>query len=554
MAYNADPNNPDENEQKKTNPNNDVSTAAPGAGSVGVGGANGPGAPMSEGANQGAAAPSGGNRFVNLQKYLNANQGAGANMANQIGQKVGEQGEEVNKTIAQNNTLVGGQLDAEKNRIAQASGFAQQVAADPTQIAGNADQLGQFQKLYAGQTGVGNIQNAAAQGFGNAQTQLGQFQQTADMTGNEAGRFDLLRQTLGRPTYTQGQQKLDQLLVQSGGNGILGNLQKNAANQTKAAGSNLAASQAEINAGLQQRTAEALAAQQALTGAVGSLDQTAMGGAKESGAFGSLQDSLRAKQQDFINQANTQKTDLTSQIAEAQRTGTMSQALADKLGLANGQKLYGVDLSAVVNPQFQPGTVTEQSVANDVDLARYKALAQLSGTNPNYLNAGAIGGAQGPQISTDSLNQQMTAAKQHEQDVLQEIANNRLGSLGFNEAMTGMRGMQGYQQQDIDTILAQQAEARKLNPDAQLDDETQARLNKLQSSNAALSRYGILNPNMSEEDILRTAYKNRADIGTGLSGEAVNANNGYWWQPLYDLMQRSDYYNKINPDRVVKIQ
>src|SRR5579872_2309963 len=109
------------NQQDSTNPANpgvgntsSAGSVAPVSGTGGPMGA-GPVAPVSSGP---TASSSG--QFTNLQKYISANQGAGQNMANQISGRAENQATTANNNINQANTMIGSQLDAEKNRIANA--------------------------------------------------------------------------------------------------------------------------------------------------------------------------------------------------------------------------------------------------------------------------------------------------------------------------------------------------------------------------------------------------------------------------------------------------
>lgn len=402
MAINASPYNPND----PANPNNNVGvnpTGTPsitGAGGVGIGAPQGVGAPGSSGAVQGSNAPAGSGQFVNLQKYLDANAGAGAAMAGQIAQKGQNQADTIGNTINQANTTVGSQLDAEKNRIAQATGFANQTQQDPLKMFGGynpttgyADQTGfnQYQQLLKGTTNAQDLTNQITQAFNPAQSQLNDFQTYANQAGNEAGRFQLLQQAMGRPTYTPGQQKLDQLLLQNDNTGALNSLQQNLANQASTAQNALNTSQQNLNTGISSLTPAALSAQQQLKGAVGTISNP---GDVGTGALGALQQQLNISAANQVAQQTGLKNDILTETASSPKTAlvgpnqqmNLDPQVLKALGLTYGQHLYGLDPSrlaelAKAGTQFAPDTITPQSMATDADVARYQALNALSGNS-----------------------------------------------------------------------------------------------------------------------------------------------------------------------------
>lgn len=401
------------NQNDSTNSNNPGAGNTSGqAGSVAPVGASGaaPGSVTPVGGNA-APSPSSSGQFTNLQKYISANQGAGQNMANAIGNKTQNQANNVNNEINQGNTMIGSQLDAEKNRIAQSSGFAQQVGTDPTQLTSDPNKLAAFQQLYSGANNGQNIQNAAQGAFGNAATDISNLQNTAAQAGTEQGRFGLLQQTLGRPTYSSGQQGLDQLLMQSGGgNNTLTQLQQKLGQQANLANTNLNADQSAIGQALSGINTSAAGAQNLLKNSVGTLDPNDSGAytvdtngnpikSNGTGALGQLQQALYQNQQGLIGQGTAQQKSLQAALANPSGMTAADiaalNAAAPGLNLTQGEHIYNTDLSQYLNPTFNPGTISEQSVANANDLAKYNALNQLSGGVGGYLTSQNIGGAPG---------------------------------------------------------------------------------------------------------------------------------------------------------------
>lgn len=146
-------------------------------------------------------------RFTNIQKYLSANTGAGQQLGQQIGQKAEQQAEQVRKGIESARTQFGQQAAPEQQRLAGAGQFIQQSLQAPQNL--SQEQIKQYQDLASGQLAAPTL-NLAQQ-----QQQAQQLQQTAKAGQTETGRYDLLRQTFGTPSYTQGQRRLDQLFLQT---------------------------------------------------------------------------------------------------------------------------------------------------------------------------------------------------------------------------------------------------------------------------------------------------------------------------------------------------
>lgn len=440
-----------------------------------------------------AAAPAG-SGFTNIQKYIAANKGAGEKLAGRIGQDV-ERSEGAVKKAVDDTGAVGNQIQAEKDRIAQASGFAQQVNTDPTQLLGNLDA---FSQLRTGQTAAGQIQQAGQTAFDTAQSKLNTLNEQAKMAGTEGGRFQMLQQALGRPTYNKGQQRLDQLLVQSGGGGVLGKLQQDSAAAAQAAKGTLGTAQTGFTKGLGEVGTLATDAQKLIKDTLGGLGAQAddpntpdVDESKGAGAFGNLQAALQKRASDFttdqgkllseiqsgVSDTDAQKAyaDLQKEKQNADNGNWLQQRFAQEkaahpeiadsflmdqvvnpayknyrealdarlsstpdpginahadefseralkmLGLQAGQQLYDTNLSKYIQASFNPNLVNEQAVAKDADLQRYKALNALAGTTGTYLQPGQIDTAQGVQLSTGTLLDDLAKAKQTYSGVPQQL-------------------------------------------------------------------------------------------------------------------------------------
>lgn len=198
----------------------------------------------------------GSGRFTNLQKYLQANQGAGQQIAGEVGGKLqedisqkkdqaqdyyGKLGQSVDKarTVAtgggdflQQLKGIGANIDA-----ARQAGYNNRGANHDLGIqkfTSNSDQFRNFQDIQAGR-GIDERLLAAQQADAVRSTQ--DYQQAAQDAlqgvSSEGGRFDLLRKTFGgnvNPQYSTGAQRLDQLFLARQG---LGGLQEDLSQDVK---------------------------------------------------------------------------------------------------------------------------------------------------------------------------------------------------------------------------------------------------------------------------------------------------------------------------------
>lgn len=380
-------------------------------------------------------------RFVNLQRYLGANTGAGQRLAGEIGQTAQKQQEQTNKAT-QATSAVQNQIQAEKDRIAQASGYATQITQDPTKLIPQAQQqqaplnpngtpipgivsaqgvptgnpLEDITKLRTGVTRLGDINQQAASRFDAAQSQLGQLQALANRAGTESGRFELLRQSLGRPTYTTGQQSLDQLLLQSEGGGSLNKLQRDLKEKGLTSQKSLDTAKAAYAKGTGEVTEGAKEAQKTITGALGRMDDPTTAEDESTGALGSLEKDLSTRRQEFIkNQGG-----LKDALNVAGSTGQFSEQLLNLLtgnktgaALTAGQQLFGVNINDYITPTFSADNITNQNIANQADYARYKALAQLAGINSDYLQKDQLDKALESGLRVDTQTEELQRALQN---------------------------------------------------------------------------------------------------------------------------------------------
>jgi|CXWL01.1.fsa_nt_gi hypothetical protein len=311
-------------------------------------------------------APKGSGRFMNLQKYVQANKPQAEQMAGRIGGSIAEKAQQAQKSAQDIQSQFGQQAQQEQQRLGQTEQFLGQLgsAAGAQGILQSPEELQKFQQIRQGGLNL-NPANLAQQ-----QQQLQALGEQGKLAGSEAGRFQLLRQQFGSPSYSLGQRKLDQLLLQA----VPGASQ---------------AMQQQINP--------------ALTG----LQQTLSGAEQDiASQYGNIQ-SLAGQQQQALNQALTGGvSDIESQLEAAReaastgRTEAMGQfgtnvatrnLSAEQLAALGPQlqspyaSLYNLNLADFMKPtDDQLGDISIGQVASPEQAQRYASLQQLGDLTGKY--------------------------------------------------------------------------------------------------------------------------------------------------------------------------
>lgn len=312
--------------------------------------------------------PANSGRFTNIQKYLTANQGGGQQIAQGIESKANDEAAGVRAGIQAAQSKFQEAYNPEQQRLASAQPFVQQTIQQAGTQALTPEQIAQFRQYSTGQGSYNQLS-----GLQNVPT-VDNLQNTAKNAQTEAGRFGLLQQTFGQPTYSRGQQKLDQLLLQGQQPGLLQTNLQNLAQQTSQEQS-LAQKQAADQAqGLKD---QALAAQTAATTGL-------------TGAQTNLENDVNTR----ATTGQQQSDELKDLISRAFGPGLNNQdevnkalQLAQQTGMNLNQNVYGIENSEKYNPEqfFNNQTFNAQTVSTPEERARAAALAQLSGGEQTFL-------------------------------------------------------------------------------------------------------------------------------------------------------------------------
>lgn len=357
--------------------------------------------------------PKGSGRFTNIQKYINANQGAGQRLASGVEKRVQAQ---VNPNVEKSQSQasqIAEQVNKAKGTLGQGQALQAQVSDKNFDATGFAAQEPNVQQFTQFRTGQAIDENALRSQAEQAQMQALQGQQQAQgfnqQLGTEAGRQQLLKQTFS-PTrnYGVGQQRLDNLFLQQA-SPELRNISKNL-NQTQQQLGNLG-----LQAEQKRQIISDLAGQeqqlvQGLTTAVGDRERDLTTGLENRiGEVNTQRGLEQQKYQSFLD--NLLQSGQGKKIE-----GQLDENLIKELGLNLGQQTFNVlknpTLSASEFLQTGRNANSIQDIAQQADVDKYQALAKLGGFDAKLTKAGELDKAasfkQGEGSIVDRVNQAKT--------------------------------------------------------------------------------------------------------------------------------------------------
>lgn len=155
--------------------------------------------------------PASSGTFTNLQQYSQANQGGAQRMTQAATQNVAQQGKQVQQQAQQQAAKTQSDIAANEAKIAQEQAFARDVIGRAGQADVADSDYERFRSAVTGQTQFNDVRDLD---LSKQMVQSQKLQQQAQAAGTDAGRMDILRQTLGKGReYTRGQTNLDAALV-----------------------------------------------------------------------------------------------------------------------------------------------------------------------------------------------------------------------------------------------------------------------------------------------------------------------------------------------------
>lgn len=359
-----------------------------GSNNAGAGSAGNRTAQFSTGAGQSASGGPG-SRFTNLQKYLDANQGAGTRLYQGIGSKIDSEFQKSNTEADKSNKAISEGIANANQTLDRGQGFLGQTKEKDFNaqdfVANNNVQ--DFSRFRTGaNVNTSDLRNQRNQALTSTTANVNQAQGRAQQAADEQGRFSLLQETFGgqgtgpRSQYTSGQQRLDNLFLQAGGGDNLGKLQDTLRNNqmTAQSGLNLAAN--DYSTGLTDTVS------------------------RQSTLAGQIQDQTNLLENTYVSDIEKTATDVNKmrggQITDARtgfndlvnQTNPITQQFANTIGLKNDDRLLNIfkdsnDIGSYLNINDRILTSADD-LANQLggpqdQRAYYGALGQLAGLDPN---------------------------------------------------------------------------------------------------------------------------------------------------------------------------
>ena len=257
---------------------------------------------------------------------------------------------------------VSSKADDATQKISNFQAQAPTVASyDPNAVLRNVTQASDLdksnyktEKLTGGYTGPKTVDEV--NGYGDTVKATQNAYQNVQNLGSEGGRQQLLAQNFGRPQYSEGQNKLDQTLLQNSAGS------KTALENTYSKYSNLNqlldTAQTSVGTAVNKSNTQALANKNAFIPA-------------ENQATKSLLDPIQAR----AAQMNQDNPALISRYTNEANQDKFSDDTLKNLGLTAGQNIYGLNLGSYITPDATQVGVNNAATAEE--RSKYSALMSL---------------------------------------------------------------------------------------------------------------------------------------------------------------------------------
>lgn len=301
------------------------------------------GIPGQDASNGAKPAKSSGN-YANIQSYLDANKTQADNMGQTIASNVDQSANEAQQKIQS--------FDSKAPKV---------DVYDPNEIFNNVTNLTDDQKnQYRAQRSTGGYSGPQSidqvEGYADTQKKATEANTKLKNAGSEYGQQQLLKETYGRPQYTAGENRLDQVLLQNSEGS------KQALEGVKSKYSDLenlfSNSANKVGESINQANTQALNNKKNLLAA-------------EQAQFDNLLNPIQQR----ADQANRDNPALVNRIQSDLSDDILSEETLQRLGLSAGQKLYDINLDRYIKPNITQ--VGIDNVANADERAKYKALSDL---------------------------------------------------------------------------------------------------------------------------------------------------------------------------------
>lgn len=316
---------------------------------------------------QAAKGPSKSGSYTNLQSYLSVNKDQAGQLGQRIATNITTQANDAKAQLSSADEQFKNQVNQGSiNNINTAKSDADNIVKDAVtkNTVGN-DQLGRFKELrdasYKGPTSLLD-NNELYQSTAN---KVNKANESSRLSATDDGRYTLLSQMFGRPNYSTGEKRLDNLLVSASDEGKAA--LKDASNSTLGLEDNFKALQDNAQTFANQRKQQTDEIRNYAKGLVDTEEQA-------------FKDSITKR----LNETNANNSALVNRLKQDVTDSELDAETLEKLGLSEGTNLYNVNLGDFLT---STGTnATKEQVATRDEFARYNALAQLAGVDPTFLN------------------------------------------------------------------------------------------------------------------------------------------------------------------------
>lgn len=346
-----------------------------------------------------------GSGFTNVQSFLNANQNNGVGSA--INNGIQGQVNQFNNDLGSGQSQFNSDIDAAKSNIDLGDSKAKGVADDASNLGAggslNDQQVTDYNNFtgssYGGPTSLNN--QSQLQGEAN------QAQQNADQTKTDSGRQGLLQQYVGQGQYSQGQQGLDNLLLNQTGGQQLQQARQTASSVQPAY--NTAVSNATNTA---DSTANYLKNQQTDLNNQVTTGYQNIGNAAQAN-YNQLNSTVPTEYNNDLALLNADNGTVNNGNGYTTQLNLNSQ-LGQILGINSGQNIYdtkGTDLATTLQG---PQNLTLAGTTAADKYAQYEALQKLAGNGTNIYQGqdpATVGTYQGISANQDDVQNILGAAQ-----------------------------------------------------------------------------------------------------------------------------------------------
>lgn len=386
-------------QQSQSSGNNQPDSSPPatsgggGSGIVSGGNVGGGAAPPTPNSN--ANQPSTSGSWTNLNSYLSANEDQGQEIGSQIANTINSQGQNTQNEIQ--NTNQGFNQSVQNGSVTENSGAVNQAIQDASdiQVGQNlsvADQAAFDQQANASYSGPTDFTQSG--GYSQAALDAGTAANTAQEAGTESGQDVLLQNQFNNAStngYNQGEQNLDQLLLEGSGGG---NAVTQAANQWSGLSNVL---NNDVNTGDAAAAQAQTETQQAATDALAAFNTG------RTAADTSVQNYLNNAQANYSTDFNGLQAALNGYNESGDLNLTAQEAAM--LGLNTNQPLYNLYQQAGLGNMVTQAGFNAAEEITPAQQAELAALDQLgAGAGQTATNQYANAALAGTQTADNSVN------------------------------------------------------------------------------------------------------------------------------------------------------